>query len=192
MVKAACLESRRSRVQTTTLAFKFHRNKLFLSRSLVMIQYCLEPPWPRGGLLGLRPPGLEFRILCLEASVISFISPSSGGYPRPFLPICAQRWPKTPFISFLLLKYMWNFDEPFVLLTYLVDLNAWTPVSLTSLVIAGFPCIADIVLATNTSIPQLLILLLLLLLLQLLLLIILLPLLLLLLLLILVWNISCS
>ena len=30
-------------------------------------------------MLGLRPPGLEFRILCLENSVISIISPSSGG-----------------------------------------------------------------------------------------------------------------
>ena len=29
-------------------------------------------------MLDLRPPGLEFRILCLEDSVISFISPSSG------------------------------------------------------------------------------------------------------------------
>ena len=28
----------------------------------------------RGSFLGLRPPGLEFRILCLEDSVISFIS----------------------------------------------------------------------------------------------------------------------
>ena len=32
-------------------------------------------------MLGLRPPGLEFRFLCLE-------------------PICAQRWPKARFISF--------------------------------------------------------------------------------------------
>ena len=40
-------------------------------------QYCGEPPWPRP--LGLRPPGLEFRILCLEDSVISIILPSSGG-----------------------------------------------------------------------------------------------------------------
>ena len=30
---------------------------------------------PRGSVLGLRPPGLEFRILCLEDSVISIISP---------------------------------------------------------------------------------------------------------------------
>ena len=30
-----------------------------------------------------RPPGLEFRILCLEDSVISIISPSSGGSPGP-------------------------------------------------------------------------------------------------------------
>ena len=37
----------------------------------------------REGVLGLRPPGLEFRILCLEDSVISFISPSSGGSSGP-------------------------------------------------------------------------------------------------------------
>ena len=46
-------------------------------------QYCGEPPWPRGSVLGLRPPGLEFRILCLEGSVISIISSSSGGFPGP-------------------------------------------------------------------------------------------------------------
>ena len=46
-------------------------------------QYCGEPPWPRGSVLGLRPPGLEFRILCLEGSVISIISPSLGGSPGP-------------------------------------------------------------------------------------------------------------
>ena len=46
-------------------------------------QYCGEPPWPRGSVLGLRPPGLEFRVLCLEDSVISIISPSSGGSPGP-------------------------------------------------------------------------------------------------------------
>ena len=51
-------------------------------------------------MLGLRPPGLEFRILCLEDSVISIISPSSGGSPGPVQPICAQRWPKARFISF--------------------------------------------------------------------------------------------
>ena len=39
--------------------------------------YCGEPAWPRGSVLGLRPPGLKFRILCLEDSVISIISPSS-------------------------------------------------------------------------------------------------------------------
>ena len=46
-------------------------------------QYCGKPPWPRGSVLGLRPAGLEFRILCLEDSVISIISPSSGGSPDP-------------------------------------------------------------------------------------------------------------
>ena len=47
------------------------------------IQYCGVPTWPRGSVLGLRPPGFEFRILCLEDSVISIISPSSGGSPGP-------------------------------------------------------------------------------------------------------------
>ena len=46
-------------------------------------QYCGEPPWPRGSVLSLRPPGLESRILCLEDSVISIISSSSGGSPCP-------------------------------------------------------------------------------------------------------------
>ena len=52
------------------------------------------------GKRGLRPPGLEFRILCLEGSVISSISPFSRGSPGPAQPMCAQRGPKTPFISF--------------------------------------------------------------------------------------------
>ena len=46
-------------------------------------QYYGEPPWPRSSVLGLRPPGLKFRILCLEGSVISIISSSSGGSPGP-------------------------------------------------------------------------------------------------------------
>ena len=46
-------------------------------------QYCGEPPWSIGSVLGLRPPGLEFRILCLEDSVISINSRSSGGSPGP-------------------------------------------------------------------------------------------------------------
>ena len=46
-------------------------------------QFCGKPPWPRGSVLSLRPPGLEFWIMCLEDSVISIISPSSGGSPDP-------------------------------------------------------------------------------------------------------------
>ena len=43
-------------------------------------QYCGEAQW--GSVLCLRPPGLEFRILCLEGSVIS---PSWGCSPGPNL-----------------------------------------------------------------------------------------------------------
>ena len=57
--------------------------KMFFPRSLVNIQYCGEPARLRGSVVGLRQPGLEFRIMCLEGIVISFISPSSVGSPGP-------------------------------------------------------------------------------------------------------------
>ena len=48
--------------------------------------YTNEGSHPRvkvSSVLDLRPPGLEFRILCLEDSVISIISSSSEGSPGP-------------------------------------------------------------------------------------------------------------
>ena len=59
-------------------------------------------------MLGLRPPGFEFRIMCLEGSVISRISPSSGASPGPNKPVCAQKWPKARFIYFLRLLHIGN------------------------------------------------------------------------------------
>ena len=41
-----------------------------------MLKLSLRVTGPRGRMLGLRPPDLAFRILCLEGSAISFISPS--------------------------------------------------------------------------------------------------------------------
>ena len=81
------------------MAFTFQRNKMFLSCSLVKIEYCGELPWPRGSVLGLRLSGPEFWILCLEGKyVTSFISPSSQVFPAQFSQfISAQR---SPFISF--------------------------------------------------------------------------------------------
>ena len=73
---------------------------MFTPRSLVKIYYCVELRWPKGSVLALRPPGLEFRILCLEGSIISFIAPSSLSSPRPVWTSCAHMWPETPFISF--------------------------------------------------------------------------------------------
>ena len=57
--------------------------KTVSSHPRVKVGSCWEPPWPRGSVLGLRPPGLEFRVLCLEDSVISTISPPSWGSPGP-------------------------------------------------------------------------------------------------------------
>ena len=48
------------------------KKQKYFSPSKCKAQYCGEPSDR------LRPPGLKFRILCLEDSVISFISPSSG------------------------------------------------------------------------------------------------------------------
>ena len=56
-----------------TLAFKFQRDNMLLPRSFVKIKQSEKPPWLRGSVLDLRPPGLEFRIMCLNGSVISFI-----------------------------------------------------------------------------------------------------------------------
>ena len=39
------------------------------------LQFCGDFPWPKGSVLGLRPPGFEFQIF----RVIWFISPSSQG-----------------------------------------------------------------------------------------------------------------
>ena len=81
------------RVVVSTAAFHA-RVRLFVSRSrrternvsspsTCETQYCGGPPWPIGSVPGLRPPGFKFRILCLEGSVISLISPSSGGSAGP-------------------------------------------------------------------------------------------------------------
>ena len=53
------------------LAFRFQRNKMFLLCSLVKIRYCGEPLWPGNSELGLRPPGFEFRVSCLEGRLSS-------------------------------------------------------------------------------------------------------------------------
>ena len=41
-------------------------------------------------ILGLSPPGVEFRNLCLEGSVISFITPSSDGSHGSQVALMAQ------------------------------------------------------------------------------------------------------
>ena len=59
------------------------------------IQYCGEPPWPRGSVFGLRPPEFEFR---------RAVSSHSSHHSQEVLPaqfsLYRQRWPKTQFISF--------------------------------------------------------------------------------------------
>ena len=59
-----------------------------------------ESPWLRGSVLGLSHPGFEFRILCLEVSVFTLISPFSVGSPSPIELVCVEKCPKARFISF--------------------------------------------------------------------------------------------
>ena len=53
----------------------FKETIMFFPSSLVNIQYCEGLPWPKCRVLGLRPLGLEFRIMCLEGGVISVTIP---------------------------------------------------------------------------------------------------------------------
>ena len=71
---------------------KVSKRQTFCSPSLVNVQCCRESQWHWCSVLGIRPPVLEFRILCREGSVIWFIAPSSGCSSGPVQPMCAQRW----------------------------------------------------------------------------------------------------
>ena len=67
------------------LAFEFQKNnkKKKSAYSYIFTINRGDPPGARGSVLGLRPPGLEFRIMFLKGSVITFISPSSEGSSGP-------------------------------------------------------------------------------------------------------------
>ena len=83
VVKAACLESRGSWVRAPLWPSNFKEIKCFFpahsQRFTIVRSLCdREVAW------SASDPGLKFRILCLERSVISFISPSSGGFHGPF------------------------------------------------------------------------------------------------------------
>ena len=62
---------------------QFERNKNVSSPSTCKTQICVEPPWSRVSVVGQRPQGFQFRILCLEHSAIQLISPFSGVSPGP-------------------------------------------------------------------------------------------------------------
>ena len=88
----------RSRRLPTILSFTSGLGRIFLFLSNRRGQesnpeLLWQAPWPRGNVFDLKPPGLEFRILCLEGSVISFISPVFQAQFSPYMP-------KTPFILF--------------------------------------------------------------------------------------------
>ena len=57
--------------------------RIFLPHPLVKLSIVGSLRDREVAVLGLRPPGFEFRILCLEGSVISLIISSSGGSLGP-------------------------------------------------------------------------------------------------------------
>ena len=74
--------------------------KMFLPHPLVKTQYCGEPPWPRGSVLGL-----DLQV-CISNPVSGWQCHLThltilGKFPWPNLArVCAQKWPKARFISF--------------------------------------------------------------------------------------------
>ena len=80
VAKVVSLYCRGSRVCPLSKWHSGNKKQMFLLCSLLNIVYCGEHLLLRSGILSLRSPVLESRILCVEISVISFILPSSGGY----------------------------------------------------------------------------------------------------------------
>ena len=62
---------------------------MFLTSSLIKVYYCGEPTWRRGSVLGLEPPGIRFRILCLKVLLAQFnlYVHTSGLKSHSFIPI---------------------------------------------------------------------------------------------------------
>ena len=100
---------------------------MFLPCSLVIIQCCGEPPWPRGSVLDLRPLGYEFQIFFLEGSVFSILSRLS----RPSLAYMCTKvaWSHIHFILILLVHCLrhWHNIKPTASLRLLVMSNPRTP-----------------------------------------------------------------
>ena len=58
--------------RTVSSQSSHHPQEVLLAQfSLYVHKYCKGPPWPRGSVFGLGPPGLEFRILCAEIFCIN-------------------------------------------------------------------------------------------------------------------------
>ena len=70
VVKVVCLESRKSRARTPLWPSSFTHNDSILWEPSVTERYDDQP-------------GIEYRIMCLEGSVISFIPEFSRGSPGP-------------------------------------------------------------------------------------------------------------
>ena len=87
VVKAACLENRRSRVRPPAGIQVIKKQNVTSSLSCKDLIL-----WDREKACSAP----EFRIRCLEGSVTLFISPSSGGSPGPVRHTCAHIWPKPP------------------------------------------------------------------------------------------------
>ena len=88
---------------TPALAFKFQRNKMFLPCSLIKIRYCGEPPWPRGSVLGLRPPGLEFHHLTIlrrfSLPSLAYYVHKCGLKPHSFILFISMASPEVKLLS---------------------------------------------------------------------------------------------
>ena len=95
------------------------RNLECLPRSLVQIQYCWEPPCPRGSVLGLRPAGLEYFESCVWRAVPSHLSHHHQvvilAQFSPYDSIWAHMYfLKTPFIHWFIRLFIDSFIHSFI------------------------------------------------------------------------------
>ena len=80
VVKDVCLEHRKTRVRTPLWPWSFKEIKMFLPSIFVKIQYCGEPPWPRGRCSASGRQGSNF-----ESCVCRAVSSHSSHHPQEFL-----------------------------------------------------------------------------------------------------------
>ena len=121
-------------------------------------QYCGEPSWPRGSVLGLRPPGLEFQVLCLEDSTSHLNHLTSlRRFCWPSLAYICTKMSKSPilFICVMDLTPIWflSRNTPCSINAWPPRLRPWSSIKPTSLADVTLLCVLNCLSVALSSSP---------------------------------------